>query len=515
MGFFDFLGGGDSGDAPSPSEATRDKRANKLPPGITVDPSTYNPPAPREGPMPQEDSSITLPDGSGGLDAPSLGSVGDAGSSRGMTKSKKIGVTQRSQNQLISPAVAEKLGIEGAAKYFGDLTGKEFFGPDRADPAGGFEVEKNARDLLGRMPAEGRQKFVLDEAAKLGHDPSDEPWFKLLSGEGFQPTPESTKPGVGGAGLKPGVVQAEGIEPQYAHISPDDAIAHIVGDREKVAELAARIKANSQEFGDFGDLDKADHISFGWRKYVEALGPEGMQKFVGDIMSTFGGGAGAMAGAALGSEGGANATGRVVDEAAMQAEANPQYQADIERRTLKQKFTELSNTGPMRTTGGVLLWVLASMFLGPKIATMLLSDRAKAGLLQADIMDLKSRISMHERRVYDSRRDEARARQQAALEDRRQKNAMDREAIRAAERQRELIFKLSNSGRSNDKAAVKLMDRYRDHMTRYDKLKGKADFYQGRMDQANADLYMKAADEELKKAFVIGDMVDDMVEIGK
>ena len=285
-------------------------------------------------------------------------------------------------------------------------------------------------------------------------------------------------------------------------IDPISALKHATGDESETLDFASNIFKRAQESGKF-NLDDPDNIAIGARKLVEGTGQEGMAKFYSDhqaMYATIGGPAGAIGQASV-----------ATDKARPENQA--QMRVEQDETNLRQSMRELRDSDPMSTTGGVLLYVVMSMLLGPRIATLILNNRNKQGKLADDVEMWKYKLRQHqaERQAMMDREqrrqdDTMRYRQQAAMEDRRQQHRMDIEAVRAVTRYREL--KQKDPG---DERYKKLMDVYRDHMGRYDKLKGKADFYQQRMDQANADLYMASADAELRKAFAVGDMAEEII----
>ena len=219
-------------------------------------------------------------------------------------------------------------------------------------------------------------------------------------------------------------------------IDPMKALKNATGSDDKTLDVLGKTVGGMREYGDW-DLDEEDDMMTGQRKMVEKFGPEGMAMYFGKMLQTFGGGPGG---------GVMQLAGQALQQNAKPKDplAENQRQQDTQQAIMRQKLAELRDADPMRTTGGVLLFVLMSMLLGPGIATVILSNRAKQGKLADDISMLKLKLKgLEEQRAILARRQEQQIqfRQQEARDDRQFQRQLSRDQIRAAERHREILAK--------------------------------------------------------------------------
>ena len=277
-------------------------------------------------------------------------------------------------------------------------------------------------------------------------------------------------------------------------IDPMRALKNATGSDDATAEFAAKLFGGAKQYGDF-DLDESDDFGTGIRKFVEGTGPEGAARFYGGMIKVFGGGLGPLAAAGF-------------EEAGRSMTPEEQNQRGTERtqEAMRMKLAELRDADPMRTTGGVLLFVLMSMLLGPGIATLLLNNRAKQGKLQDDVAMLKWKLRGLEQEKASmirqaERREEQKTtfRQQYAMEDKRQTNRVSLELQRAAERWNQLRFKADEMKKSGEKNGVfsKMLDLFRGSITKANAQASAMDFEASKATIEDSDWYFKRAMEAL------------------
>lgn len=271
-------------------------------------------------------------------------------------------------------------------------------------------------------------------------------------------------------------------------IDPMRALKNATGSDEATAEFLGKVFGMSKQYGDF-DLAEQDDFGTGMRKFVEGTGPEGAAAFYGAMLKTFGGGIGGLAAAGFTSAG----------EKTTPEEANERARTQTQE-AMRQRLAELRETDPMKTTGGVLLFVVMSMLLGPGIATLILTDRHKQGKLVDDIEMLKTKMrGLDDEKRAMERREAQRLqfRQQASVENRRFQNQLTRDQMRAAERHRELIAKREELKARGERNPIfeKMMAMYNGAIRKSQALSGAMDYDAAKAALADADWYFRKANE--------------------